>query len=550
MRRPRLPEPLREVLRNGAIVRLEAAWVAAIAAEWAYLVTLLVFAYDTGGVAAAGAVSTIRMLPSVVLAPFVATLSDRFAPSLVLGIVHAARAATIAAGALVVSGVLPPTLILVVAAVEGSLAVLKRPTTMSLLPALARSPEELVAGNAVTSTGEAVGVLVGPVVGGLFLAWFGIAAGLLGPAVVLALAAAIVLTIRTQAPGGTDADEGRSAMRGLVAGFAALRTHPSAGLIVTLFSAQTFVRGLLTVLLVAASIELLGLGEAGVGYLNSAIGAGGLVGAIVAVGLVGRRRLSGPFVVALALWGLPIAIIGAGPHPWLAFAVLGVVGVANAILDVSGFTLLQRCVPNRLRGRVFGAFEGVVSLTFGLGSLVAAPLVSLLGLQAALVAAGALLPVLSLLSSVAVRAADHAAIVPVRELGLLRGVPLFAPLPLTVIEQLARSMTLERHGVGTTVIVQGDPGDGYHVIASGSASVVRDGVTLRQLGPGDGFGEIALLDDRPRTATVTAVEPLEAYRLPRAAFLEAVTGSEHSARIGARLVDERLGRPIADAGSG
>jgi MFS family permease len=550
MRRPRVPEPLREVLRNGAIVRLEAAWVAAIAAEWAYLVTLLVFAYDSGGVAAAGAVSTIRMLPSVVLAPFVATLSDRFAPSLVLGIVHAARAATIAAGALVVSGALPPTLILVVAAVEGSLAVLKRPTTMSLLPALARSPEELVAGNAVTSTGEAVGVLVGPVVGGLLLAWFGMVAGFLGPAAVLAVAATIVLTIRTQAPGGTDADEERSAMRGLVAGFAALRTHPSAGLIVTLFSAQTFIRGLLTVLLVAASIELLGLGEAGVGYLNSAIGAGGLVGAIVAVGLVGRRRLAGPFVVALALWGLPIAIIGVGPHPWLAFAVLGVVGVANAILDVSGFTLLQRCVPNRLRGRVFGAFEGVVSLTFGLGSLVAAPLVSLLGLQVALVAAGALLPTLSLLSSVAVRAADHAAIVPMRELGLLRGVPLFAPLPLTVIEQLARSMTLERHAVGTTVIAQGDPGDGYHVIASGIASVVRDGVTLRQLGPGDGFGEIALLDDRPRTATVVAVEPLEAYRLPRAAFLEAVTGSEHSARIGARLVDERLGRPVPDVGSG
>src|SRR5512134_2765891 len=153
MRRPGVPEPLREVLRNGAIVRLEAAWVASIAAEWAYLVTLLVFAYDAGGVAAAGAVSTVRMLPSVVLAPFVATLSDRFAPSLVLAVVHAARAVVVAAGALVVSGALPPTTILAVAAVEGSLAVLKRPTTMSLLPALARSPEELVASNAVTSTG-------------------------------------------------------------------------------------------------------------------------------------------------------------------------------------------------------------------------------------------------------------------------------------------------------------------------------------------------------------------------------------------------------------
>jgi MFS family permease len=540
MRTARLPEPLREILRNGAILRLEATWVISIAAEWAYLVALLVFAYDMGGVAAAGAVSTLRMLPSAILAPFVATLSDRFPPQLVLGAVHAVRALTVGIGALVVGGQLPATAILLVATIEGSLAVLKRPSTMSLIPALARSPEELVASNAVTSTGEAVGVLVGPILGGLLLAWGGMTLGFLAPAVVLAVASAIVLTIRAPRLSRAGAADDRSPVRELGAGFGALRSHPSAGLIVGLFSAQTFVRGLLTVLLVAASIELLGLGEAGVGYLNSAIGAGGLIGAIVAISLVGHGRLSVPFIVALALWGLPIALIGLGPHPWLAFAVLGVVGVANAVLDVSGFTLLQRCVPNRLRGRVFGAFEGIVSLTFGLGSLLAAPLVDLLGLQLALVAAGVLLPALSLLSAAAVRGADHSAIVPVRELSLLRGVPLFAPLSLTVIEQLARSMTPVHHATGEPVMRQGDAGDAYYVIADGRASVLRDGVEIAQLGPGDGFGEIALLDDRPRTASVVVTQELEAFRLPRSDFLEAVTGSEHAAAVGARLVDQRL----------
>jgi MFS family permease len=296
----------------------------------------------------------------------------------------------------------------------------------------------------------------------------------------------------------------------------------------------------MTILLVAAAIELLGLGQAGVGYLNSAIGAGGLIGAVGVMAVVGRRRMGGTVSVALAAWGVPIAIVGIAPAAWLAFPLLGVVGIANAVLDVSGFTLLQRCVPNALRARVFGAFEGIVALTFGLGSLVAAPLVGLLGLRAALVVAGALLPAIAIASAAAVRRADAAAVVPHRQVDLLRGIPLFAPLSMVVLEQLARSLEPIRHDAGTSVIVQGEAGDAYYIVGSGHADVVRDGVRIAEVGDGDGFGEIALLDDRPRTASIVVREALEGYRLPREAFLEAVTGSPLSARAGARLVAERL----------
>jgi len=542
MQRPSIPLPLREVLRNGAIVRVEAAWVSAVAAEWAYLVSLLVFAYDAGGVAAAGLVTTVRMLPPALLAPFVATVADRIAPNRVLAAIQGARAATVGFGAVVIVADLPPAWIFAVAGIEGLLAVLKRPTTMALLPALARSPEQLVASNAVTSTGEAAGVLIGPAIGALLLAIGGVGLGFAGPAAAFAIASGIVLSIRTPTiPRGAEATTGaRSAVRELLGGFGALRDYPSVGLLVGLFATQTFVRGLLTVLLVATAIELLGLGQSGVGYLNSAIGAGGLIGAVGVMAIVGRRRMGGAVSAALATWGLPIAIVGIAPTTWLAVPLLGIIGVANAVLDVSGFTLLQRCVPNALRARVFGAFEGIVALTFGVGSLAAAPLVGLLGLRASLVVVGALLPVIAIVSATAVRRADAAAVVPHRQVELLRGVPLFAPLSMVVIEQLARSLEPIHHDAGTSVIVQGDAGDAYYIVSSGRADVIRDGARIAEVSAGDGFGEIALLDDRPRTASIVVREALDGHRLPREAFLEAVTGSPLSARAGARLVAERL----------
>lgn len=534
---------LAQVLANRSIRHAEIAWFIAISAQWTYLVTVLVYAYEVGGVAAAAVASTVRMLPAAFAAPFTTMLADRLPPRLVLVAVHAGRGLVVACVAIMIAAGGAAALIFVAVALEGLIGTLHRPTTMALMPALARSPQELVATNATTSTGEAVGVLLGPAIGGGMLAVGGVVLAAAAPAAGFAAAAVIAVGIEAvprmrSAPSDCSTP---SRLTELFAGFAAMRTYPAAGIVTTLLSAQTMVRGSLTVLLVAVSVELLGLGSSGVGYLNAAIGAGSLVGAFVAFTLVLRPRLSGPFSLAVAFWGIPIVLLGLAPEPLLAFGLMGIVGVANAVLDVSGFSLIQRGVPNRLRARVFGGFEAIASLTFGIGSLVAPVLVALFGLNVALVVSGALLPVIALLTATLVRRADTRAIVPRHQLELLRGVPMFAPLPLTALEQVAGGLVAEQHAVGSAVIRQGDPGDSWYLIADGTADVFVDDERVASLGPGEGFGEIALLYDRPRTATVLVRKTLDVYRLPRDIFLEAVAGSPHAVLAADTLAAGRLG---------
>ncbi|MGH2446849.1 MAG: MFS transporter [Candidatus Limnocylindria bacterium] len=533
---------LRQVAGNPALIRLEGSWLAAWVAEGAYLVSLLVFAYDIGGVVAVGLITMLRSLPAGLLAPVLTALADRFPPSRVLLGVHLGRASLVGIVALVAATDLPASIAVVAAIAEGLLIGLHRATTLSFMPGLARSPEELLAGNAVVSLGEGTGILVGPLGAGLLLTLGGPQVGLAAAAGVYLLAAAVVVSIRAPATRRrTPVTVGpESRLLAALGGFAALRRHPSAGLVVGLFGSQTFVRGALTVLIVAVAVELLRIGDSGVGYLTSALGAGGLVGATLAMTVVTGRGLATPFAVSLAIWGLPILVIGLLPQTIVAFVLVGVVGAANASLDVSGFTLLQRCVPNEVRGRVFGALESVAAIGLAAGAAVVPALVAGIGLEAALIVVGAVLPVLAIVTYPMLRRADDAAIVPHRELDLLRRVPMFAPLPLTMIEHLARDLDPVAYPTGERVITQGDPGDCFYVIGRGSVEIVHDGEVVKVLGPGDGFGEIALLSDRPRTASVVVRDAIEGYRLDRPAFLEAVTGSPHAVTAGEALVSQRL----------
>jgi MFS family permease len=525
---------------NRSIRRAELAWLIGIAAQWAYLVAILVYTYDIGGVAAAGLAATLRMLPAAFLAPIVTGVADRLPPGRVLFGVHAGRAVAVGLAAVVVMTGLPPALVFVAIVLEGVIACLHRPTTLALMPALARSPQELVATNAVTGSGEALGTLIGPAVGGLLLAVGGPGLAIASTGLAFGLAAFTVTAIDAQRPAAAANAVSVGRLRQTLAGFAALRAYPSAGALVALFSVQTFVRGILTVLLVAVSVELLLLGEAGVGYLNSAIGAGGLVGAFLTLALVGRRHLALPYTASLAIWGLPIIGIGLLAEPVVAFILLALLGLANATLDVSGLSLVQRSVPNAVRARVFGAFEGIATLTFGLGSLVAPLLVELLGLRGALVLSGAVLPVLAIVSAGVVRRADDDAVVPHDRLDLLRGVPMFEPLPMTMLELIAGGLIEERHAASMEVIRQGEAGDCWYLVVEGSVAVVRDERVVAELGRGDGFGEIALLSQRPRTATVRALQPVHLYRLQRVVFLEAITGNPNAVVAGEQLAAARL----------
>jgi MFS family permease len=339
------------------------------------------------------------------------------------------------------------------------------------------------------------------------------------------------------------ADE-REAAGGLAreffAGFGAIARDPNLRLIIGLYGAQTLVAGALNVLIVVAALELLDLGESGVGFLNSAVGVGGLLGALGAFALIGRQRLASDFAIGLVLWGIPIALIGVFPDPPLALILLGIVGVGNTVVDVAAVTLLQRTVPDEVLTRVFGVVQSVFVGTIGLGAIVAPLAIALVGIRWAMIITGALLPVLAALLWRRIGALDAEALAPLRELELLRAIPLFRPLPATTLEQLASSLIPVKASPGTEVIREGEAGDRFYVIASGEVEVSSEGKPLTTQGPGDHFGEIALLRDVPRTATVRAKSDVELYALERDEFLSAVTGHAASAQAADAVVTTRL----------
>jgi hypothetical protein len=530
---------LRRVFANPDIRRAELAWMIGYAAEWAWLVALFVYAFGVGGVAAVGLVGVVRTLPAGLLAPAISSLTDRVPRHRVLLGVHGGRAILIGLAAISVAAGWPPVVVFVVAPLDGFLAVLHRPTHMALMPSLARAPEELVASNVASSTLEGVGTLVGPAIGGGLVAIGLTSVSFAVPAGLFLLAAGTVLGIRPAQILRT-VHVTRGGMAVLLGGIRALVDHPHAGLLLGLFGGQIFVRGVLNVLLVAASVQLLALGEEGVGILNAAIGAGGFMGALFAMSLVGRTRLAPSFSLGLVLWGMPILLVGLLPSAVIAVLALAVLGAGNAVLDVAGFSLLQRSVPNAVRGRVFGLLEAIVMLGLSLGSAIAPALVAVLGVQGALIATGALLPLLAVLSWPSVRQIDVLAVIPAREMELLRGVPMFRLLPLTVLEQVAGDVAPMQFSAGATIIRQGEAGDRFYILDKGEAEAIINGKAVNHMHSGDWFGEIALLRDMPRTATVIAETDTVAFAIEREAFRVAVSGDRHSLAAAQEVIGERL----------
>jgi MFS family permease len=535
-----------DVLRNGAIRRIEIAWTAGIAADGAFLVILLVVAYDAGGALGAGVLGAIRVVPSIVSAPFAPRLVMRFQGDRVLAAINVLRSVGAIATAAVVATELPTELTYVLAAVVAGAGSLVRPIQTALLPAFARSPRELVAANVASSMGEGLGTFVGPLLAGILLATTGSVSASILVAGTFAGAAAALTGIRFErsvdARGGFAAESKRPRISEAPS---VLRRYRTALVVTSDFAVQSMVRGLLITLIVVGSIELLGMGDSGVGLLTAAIGIGGLAGALGALGLKGGRGLGRVFVLALACWGLPLVLIGAIPVPVVAIAALFAVGTSNAVLDVSGFTLLQRGVRDEDRVTVFAASESLWASGVLVGSLLAPILIALLGPQGAFLAAGAILPVLAFFtwrpivqgSSVPEDAQAH--------LALLRRNALFTPLPLTALDRLAEKLSPVFFTPGDVVMREGDPGDYYLLIAQGEVDVSADGRHLRTCGGGDGVGEIALLRRVPRTATVVAKTPVSGYAIDAATFLAAVSGPAAAAAAEAvaasRLGEVRLG---------
>jgi MFS family permease len=532
---------LADVFGNPGLRRLELAWVGSVTGEWAYAVALAVFAYDAGGATAVGVVALLRFMPSAVVAPFAAVLADRYPRQRVMLSADLIRAGALAGAAAVALADGPAPAVYALAALVAVVSTAFQPAQAALIPILARDPRELTAANVASSTVESVGSFAGPAIGGLLLA--ATSAGVVFAVTAGAFVWSALNVVRIPASPPTREEGAEEALhREALAGFRAIFGVPSLRLVVGLYSAQTLVAGALNVLVVVAALELLDLGRSGPGLLNSAIGIGGLLGAGVALGLVGLRGLGTAFAFGLVLWGLPLILFGAWPEAAPALLFLGLLGVGNTLVDVSGLTLLQRTAPPDVLGRVFGVLESLVVGTLGLGAILAPVLVSLFGVRWALVATGLLLPVLALASWARLHAIDARALVPERELELLRGLPLFAPLPPATLEHLAASLVRVRAAPGMEITRQGEAGDRFYVVDEGELDVTIDGKPVSTLRAGDHFGEIALLREVPRTATVTARIDSSLLALERDEFVSAVTGHPASREAADAVVAARLGR--------
>jgi CRP-like cAMP-binding protein/predicted MFS family arabinose efflux permease len=525
------------VFKNPNIRRLEGAWAVSIITYWAYGIALAVFAYEEGGAAAVGLVGLVRFIPSAIASPFTAMLADRYRRQRVIVVAELLRASFVALTVVVLVLDGPFALVLLLSTLVAIVNSAEGPAESALLPTLAETPRELTAANVVSSTIESLGIFGGPAIGGLLLAATSAEVVFAAAAVAFTLSAFLVSRVRVEGPQERPEPTG-GAIREFTAGFVTLAREPGLRVLVGLLAAQTLVAGALNVLIVVSALRLLDLGEQGVGFLNSAVGIGGLVGALVSAALIGRR-LTANFFVGILLWGLPIALIGLFPEPVPALVFLAVVGLGNTLVDVSAFTLLQRAVPDEVLARVFGAVQALWVGAIGIGAILAPLLISALDIRGALIVTGALLPILATLLRRRLSPLDEVP-VPERELQLLRGIEIFKPLPPPVLESLAHALVPVRVESGREVFREGELGDRFYIVAEGEVEIVQNGKVVNLEGPGEFFGEISLLRDVPRTATVRAKTEVELRALERDEFIGAVTGHTASAEAADSVVATRL----------
>ena len=528
--------------RNPNLRRAQLSFLGAWTAEWAFTVGLGIVAYRDGGATAVGLVGLLRMAPSAILAPLLSPLADKGRRERVLILVSVLRGVVTGAAAVVVGVGGPSQIVYALAVLSTIAATLYRPAHSALLPSLCHTGYELASANVVRGLLDAAATLVGPLLAALLLQFTGVTVVFAVAAGASLWAAALLLRLNYDAPPRPSAPRETNLMSSAVEGIRVVSRNGDLALIMGLAAAQSFTRGALTVLTVVVAIELLGTGEPGVGILTAAIGAGAVLGSLAASLLVGTRRLGAWFAVGVALWGMPVTLIGVFPQQVAALVLLACVGVGNSLIDLGGFTLLARLAADEVLARVFGVLESLVALSIGVGAIVASLVVDRAGVRPALVTVGLLCPVLAVASWRRLRGMDRSIGVRDHDIDLLHTVAMLNVLPLPAIEQLARGLESVDVPAGQVVFHQGDVGDHYFVIESGEADVIGDGQVVATLGPGQGFGEIALLRRIRRTATVRATSELRLKALRSDRFLPVVLGYTPSAREAGVVVDSMLDR--------
>ncbi len=512
---------LTQATANRSLRRVLAAYLLFNLAEWANWIALLIWAYERSGVKGASGIALIQLVPATLLAPTAANLSARMSRRRALKLGYAAQSVSYVALAVALAAGTPYVAVAVLAAIGAVTLTFTRPVHNAFLPELSESTGELTAANTASGSMEALAAFGGPLVSAIVIIPWGPAGVLFVTGTAMGLAFLLTARLRRVDQGAARVIAGSSEPTQL----REVASHRTARVLSAMVAAEYVLVGMMDILLVVLALDLLGLSDSGPGMLNSAMGVGAVLGAAGTVALVGRQRLAPVLLIAAIIAGVPIAIAGQVPGVVFAMLLLALAGAGKLFVDISSKTLVQRALPERMLVAVFGVQEAMMMAGLAMGSLLAPILVATVGPHWAFVAAGSFLPVITLLSWWALSDADAKSVVPGAVFDVLAQIPFLAVLAPRTLERLARGVSTTETPAGTVLIKEGDPGELFYVIVSGSARATKSGALLRDLGPGDWFGEIALLRHVPRTATVTATADVELVCLEREPFLVAVTGT-------------------------
>jgi MFS family permease len=531
------------VARATELRRSHIAFTAFAIGEQASWLAVLFYALQRGGVREVGIVAALQLAPTVILTPFSAYAGDRFPPGRALAVGYGVQFVTMAATAAAMWAD-APLLAYASAAAAATAVSFVRPVMGALLPAVTHDPSDLVAANVVVGLIEQIGVFIGPLLAGAILAMSSPAMAFAVSASLCAVAAIAVTPISSLADDRADPPDAGAALRTVFAGFGVLVRHSTLLMLLALIAVTGAVKGVTDFAVVALTQDRVPGGGGTSGLLAGASGLGGFVGAFTAARLIRSQGTTRQISVSLVLITVSFAAVAVADQLPLALAAVALMGAGETLLVVTTMVGLQRRVPSAVLARVFGVVEGTTMGMTAVGALV----ISVLSQRVSLGAAFVILAIVLVLvmSAVIVGLRSHGDELPPVDDAIVRRLlvdPILAPLAAPTIERLARQVVPSEVPIGQQIVREGEHGDRYFLIVDGTVAVTQHGRLIRHLGAGRSFGEIALLHDRARTATVTASAPCTLLALDRSDFLEAVTGHSRASLTAHRVAETLL---IAD----
>lgn len=528
--------------------RLLLAWAGVSFATWSFAIALGVYAFQVGGPAAVGVAALVRLLPGAFASPLAGVLGDRHPRRVVLLMSALAGAVAIAISAVAVTLDAPAALVFTFAGLFTVVSSAYVPAEGALLPAVARTPQELSAANVAHSAMDNTGFLAGSVLTGVLLAIASPEVAFAAAALVALGSAALLAALSPdRRPAYAEPTEASSALRETARGAQALLADARVRLLGIALTLLVFFEGAADVLVVILALDVLRLGEGSVGYLNAAWGIGALAGGAALALLLDRGNLAAGLLLGSLVTGAAMALPGAWVVAVAAYLAWLGIGAGYTFVEVAVRTLLQRLGSDETLARVLGFLETSRLAAMALGSIVAPALVALLGTRGALIATGGLLPLFALARWSALRGFEIGAPVHEHRYVLLRQNPIFNPLPVATLERLSHDLEPVEAGADEEIITQGEHGDRFYLIERGEVEVFENGVACRRQQAGESFGEIALLRDVRRTATVRSIRATSLLALDRDHFIDAVTGHVRSHDAARAVAAERGGEPSGPA---